>query len=177
MSSDRAPLSKQIAGAVVGGALALMIYAGFTTLESPQSENLSGLLVTPQARLGLNEEGDHRIASKDIDEEEARRIASKTRQIANQFGASALEAIEEAEVVLPEELEAQELVGDIEEAWEEMEEQEWEDSDLEYSDEEPDFYGDTDELPDSGIGVWLASLIALFGATYFLYRRKLADGA
>lgn len=171
MPNNRSPLWKQVLGAAVGGSLALMIYAGYQ-MTSTQLSSLTGILVLPQDRINADTTQDVRIADASLDEEQVKRITSRAQRIAADFSKGAAGTTPEAEIVeivpitLPQE---QEII----EAWENVDTDvpAWDEEQIEFP-EDPAFYGNTDELPDSGIGMWLATLVAFAGATIYLYRKK-----
>jgi hypothetical protein len=187
--TNRAPLWKQLVGALAGGSLALGLYGGYT-FAKPQLQSLTGLLVIPQAYIKTNSTGSIRIADNDMEPWEVNRIADRAQRIAAEFSgtqnaAAPDEAAEDAPVQmiqmepLPEEAE-------IAEAWEATEQvaaepEEWDDTKMEamvqYDKEEPPFYGNTDALPDSGIGMWLAAFVSFAIAGALLVRRKFATDA
>ncbi len=179
--SSHPPLRKQVAGAVIGGSLALLLYAGYTAI-SPQIENLVGILVTPQSRINSTAVEPIRMADKNVSDWEYKRMAAKAQRIANEFGAAPVNPVilpdvaPEPEVIeAPEDTEGEDITQDIADAWAELSEapEDFEES-FEFADDESTLYGETTDLPDSGIGVWLATLIALMGTSLFVCRKKLA---
>ena len=177
--SSQPPLRKQVAGAVIGGSLALLLYAGYTA-ASPQIDNLVGILVTPQSRINLTAVEPIRMADKNVSDWEYERMAAKAQRIANEFSAAPNSEQEMNPVILPdigpepEVIEAPDVTQDIADAWTKLDEapEDFEES-LEFADDESALYGGTTDLPDSGIGVWMATLIALIGTSLFVYRKKL----
>ncbi|MDD5469212.1 MAG: hypothetical protein PHO92_00205 [Candidatus Peribacteraceae bacterium] len=176
MFKNQPPLWKQIVGAVVGGSLALMIYAGYHA-TAPQLSKLAGILVLPQDRIDATAKGEVGIADKTLDPDQIERIASRAQRIAADLssdgtGSPAQEMpIEIVPIELPQE---QEIV----EAWDAADtlDAEWDESALEFTGN-PAFYGETAELPDSGVGAWLAALVALAGATAYITKKKFAADA
>ena len=177
MSEKKSPLWKQILGAVVGGSLALLIYAGYQA-TAPQLSKLTGILVLPQDRINANAKGEVNAAESDLNEEQLKRIASRAQNIATDLSAdqaaenvSQDELVEIVPIALPREQEIIDAWGAADTAVESADPV-WDESTVEFA-EEPNFYGETDELPDSGIGVWLASLIAFAGAAAYFAKKKL----
>jgi len=187
--SSHPPLRKQVAGAVIGGSLALLLYAGYTAI-SPQIENLVGILITPQSRINSTAVEPIRMADKNVSDWEYKRMAAKAQRIANEFGAAPNIEPEVNPVILPdiapepevieapEGTEGEDVAQDIVDAWTVLDEvpEDFEES-FEFADDESTLYGETSDLPDSGVGVWLATLIAVVGTSFLIYRRKLAPCA
>jgi hypothetical protein len=190
MTNTRPPLWKQLIGALGGGALALALYAGYTVAK-PELHSLTGLLVLPQSRIDSDAIGDVRVARADVSEREMKRIASRAQRIAADFSGNynaAAPVVEEPiapiapieMIPMAEEDEAE--IAAVQAEMEAMLEDEsdhaeaWDDQDMQalmqYDEEK--FYGNTEALPDSGIGAWLATLVAFAGAGIALVRRKCA---
>jgi len=80
--NTRAPLWKQLLGAVVGGGLALAIYYAYDTAK-PQ---VAAWLMLPAAENGRTYDlGAANIADKDLDDNQRKRFVSRNLQVANQL--------------------------------------------------------------------------------------------
>ncbi|MDD3896867.1 MAG: hypothetical protein PHU04_03440 [Candidatus Peribacteraceae bacterium] len=174
MFNKKSSLWKQVLGAVVGGSLALMIYAGYHA-TAPQLSKLAGILVLPQDRIDATAKGEVDVADKTLDPDQIERIVSRAQRIAADLSSdgAAIPAQEMPIEIVPIELPQEQ---EITEAWDEMDTAGWDENELEFTGD-PAFYGETNELPDSGIGAWLAALIAFVGAAAYLAKKKLAADA
>ncbi|PIR54385.1 hypothetical protein COU75_01080 [Candidatus Peregrinibacteria bacterium CG10_big_fil_rev_8_21_14_0_10_42_8] len=86
-SDDRAPLWKQLMGAVVGGGLALTLYYGYDAAK-PQ---LAAYLTLPAAEGGrLFDIGAASIADKSLEDNERKRVVSRNMRAAQQLENSEL---------------------------------------------------------------------------------------
>jgi len=185
-TDDRPPLWKQLLGAAVGGSAAFLLYMGYTT-ASPDLGRLVGMLVTPQSRIETQSDEPVRVSDSDISETEYDRIARRAQEIALEFGAPVASGSNVADEQVPPPVQAEEdlpfgmapVEQQIEDAWEGMEATGQPEEPVEQAPPvayefagEPPAYGDTGELPDAGVGLWLATLVAVAG-TSFLFRRKL----
>lgn len=81
--SNHPSLFKQIAGAVIGGSLGLLVYSGYQ-VASPK---LTGWLSIPQQWLESNGEGS-RVADKDRTDRTVPHFEARAREIAKEFGAA-----------------------------------------------------------------------------------------
>jgi len=180
-TDERPPFWKQLLGAAVGGSAAFLLYMGYTTV-SPDLERLVGVLVTPQSRIETNSDEPVRVARDDISASEFDRIANRAKQIAQQFGAPV--ASDSGEQIPPPVIAEEELpLGmvvpveqQVADAWVEMAVAEPAQPVPTAFDVagEPPAYGDTGELPDAGVGLWLATLVAIACTSLLLRRRLIA---
>ncbi len=196
MSDTRPPLWKQLFGAAIGGSLALALYGGYT-VASPQIAKITGWLVMPQSRIETTSDEPVRIADTDLTEREVTRIAAHAQRIANDFSSRQLAAAPDEQMVgePPAPVEVQPVEVDaveqeIANAWGELDAAEPPAiampevnagdrlmQEAQYAGEKQ-FYGKTGELPDSGIGVWLAAFAAAtFAAAYVIVRRRMQADA
>ena len=81
--SNNPSLWKQLAGAVIGGSLGLLVYSGYQ-VASPK---LTGWLSIPQQWLESNGEGS-RVADKDRTDRTVPHFEARAREIAKEFGAA-----------------------------------------------------------------------------------------
>tara|TARA_Y100000310_G_C20653774_1_gene800875 strand:- start:743 stop:1363 length:621 start_codon:yes stop_codon:yes gene_type:complete len=171
---QRAPLWKQLVGAVVGGSLALGLYYGYELAEP----NVKAILALPPAER-MFDPGAANIADKTTDEGNRKRLLSRNVRNAQMLEGnndpSRLDTVdtheldvtwpghaqEEPDVVaeLPELEVMEEEMLDVDE-WDDL----WEDiKDREYEDEEVE-ESNAEDLPDTGFGLGLAVAGALGGA-------------
>lgn len=76
-------LWKQLAGAVIGGSLGLLVYSGYQIV----SPKLTGWLTIPQQWLESNGEGS-RVADKDRTDRTNMHFETRAREISREFGAA-----------------------------------------------------------------------------------------
>jgi len=177
---DRAPLWKQLLGAVIGCSLALVIYSAYK-FTGPK---VTAWLYTPQSYVETTSDEAVRLAETDLEEGEVARMNRRHAQIAKTYAKPGSKA---AADVAPVDAEKDPWGATVKE-WEKLE------ADL-LGEPEPaptvepappppppvklpadsKPIESSDQLPDSGIGTWIAALIALCGASGLLYRRKIAE--
>ena len=172
MAKDRAPLWKQLVGAVVGGSLALVIYSSYKVV----GPKLTAWLYTPQSYIETESDQPIRVADKNLSSGIVENMGRRQAEIAETYAKPGSKSAAESEPPTEE----KDPWGATIQEWEKLE------ADL-ISEPEPipqaesppvalpadsKPIGSSDQLPDSGIGTWAAALVALCGASGLLYRRK-----
>jgi len=173
---NHSALWKQFLGATIGGSIALALY-GVYSFASPHVASLAAVLVTPQARIGIDASA-VRTAETGISEQELLRIASRAQQIAQQSGGvspdvqSVPVGEEQIATIVPHPVVVQESKGQSIEnthiatatanAWH---------ADSVSAIQEPVFYAQGSQLASAGLGLWIAILGAVAGAALCLRRR------
>ena len=180
MANDRAPLWKQLLGAVIGGSLALVIYSGYKFV----GPKITAWMYTPQSLIDTKSDDALRVAETDLPDAELERMEHRQAGIAQRYAKPGTKA---AAGQTPKTMEPEkDPWGATVKEWEKLE------ADL-LAEPEPEPapmppppepvmelpedsmpIDSSDALPDSGIGTWIAALVALFGASGLLYRRKIA---
>lgn len=175
--NDRPPIWKQLLGAAVGGSVALALY-GVHSVASPHVGSLVGVLITPQARIGIDASA-VRTAETGISEQELLRIASRAQQIAQQSGGVSPDVQSIPVHKEPVTITADPSVVVAQELWEQPVENTptakanvnaWHAGSISTT-QESVFYTQGSELASAGLGLWVAIFGAAAGAALCLRRR------
>ncbi len=175
MNNEQTPLWKQLAGAGVGAMVALALYFGFK-VSAPA---ITGMLVLPQERIGSDSIGEVRIAATNISERDSQRIINRAQEIATKLSKNAPKPVEHK--AASKAFVAQTETPLIAEPLQELQPVEAPAS-VQATDTKVEpvkvvaakqviATGKTD-LPESGVGLWMAILVAFVVPTATLWKRK-----